>query len=181
MSSDSSADLNADLGADLAEALLALGGNVGQVRETFDRALAMLCDGSEVRLKTRSSDYATPPWGLEDQPPFVNCCVAVETKLTPQTLLRRVQTVEHALGRRRAQELRWGPRPIDIDILDYDNIVLAGGDLTLPHPRLFERAFVLVPLAEIAPERVIAGKRVRDALAALDTAGINRLPPRPIP
>jgi 2-amino-4-hydroxy-6-hydroxymethyldihydropteridine diphosphokinase len=161
----------------LPEALLAFGGNVGQVRETFDRALAMLCDGTGVRLKARSSDYATPPWGVEDQPPFVNRCVAVDTQLTPTALLARVQAIEHALGRTRARELRWGPRPIDIDILAYDDVTLDGADLTLPHPRLFERAFVLVPLAEIVPERVIAGKRVRDALARLDTTGISRLPP----
>jgi 2-amino-4-hydroxy-6-hydroxymethyldihydropteridine diphosphokinase len=162
----------------MAQALLAFGGNVGEVRETFERALAMLCDGTEILLKARSSDYATLPWGVEDQPPFVNRCLAVETALSPQALLERVQTVEHALGRRRAQERRWGPRPIDIDILAYDDVTLAGADLTLPHPRLFERAFVLVPLAEIAPDRVIAGRRVRDALAGLDTAGISRLPPR---
>jgi 2-amino-4-hydroxy-6-hydroxymethyldihydropteridine diphosphokinase len=161
----------------LAEALLAFGGNVGQVRETFDRALAMLCDGTGVRLKARSSDYATPPWGVEDQPPFVNRCIAVGTQLTPTALLARVQAIEHALGRTRAQERRWGPRPIDIDILAYDDATLDGANLTLPHPRLFERAFVLVPLAEIVPERVIAGKRVRDALAHLDTTGISRLPP----
>ena len=101
--------------------------------------------------------------------------------MTPQDLLARVQAVEQALGRRRLQERRWGPRPIDIDILSYDDLTLDGGDLTLPHPRLFERAFVLVPLAEIAPERVIAGRRVRDALAAADTTGIERLPPRPRP
>jgi 2-amino-4-hydroxy-6-hydroxymethyldihydropteridine diphosphokinase len=89
-----------------------------------------------------------------------------------------VQMVEQALGRRRAQERRWGPRPIDIDILAYDDVTIVGADLTLPHPRLFERAFVLVPLAEIVPERVIAGRRVRDALAEVDTAGISRLPPR---
>jgi 2-amino-4-hydroxy-6-hydroxymethyldihydropteridine diphosphokinase len=162
----------------MAQVLLAFGGNVGDVRETFERALAMLCDGTEVRLKARSSDYATPPWGVEDQPPFVNRCLAVETALSPQALLGRVQTVEHSLGRRRAQERRWGPRPIDIDILAYDDVTVAGADLTLPHPRLFERAFVLVPLAEIAPDRVIAGRRVRDALVGLDTAGISRLPPR---
>ena len=162
----------------LAEALLALGGNVGEVRDTFDRALAMLCEGGRVRLKARSSDYATPPWGIEDQPPFVNLCVAVETELTPRALLARVQAVEHALGRERARERRWGPRPIDIDILAYDDVTLDGAELTLPHPRLFERAFVLVPLAEIAPERVIAGRRVRDALAKVDTTGISRLPPR---
>jgi len=169
------------MSSDLAEALLALGGNVGEVRETLDRALAMLCDGTRVRLKARSSDYATPPWGVTDQPPFVNLCIAVETDLTPSALLGRVQAVEHALGRLRAQERRWGPRPIDIDILSYDDVTLAGADLTLPHPRLFERAFVLVPLAEIVPERVIAGRRVRDALAEVDTAGISRLPSRTAP
>ena len=161
----------------LAEALLAFGGNVGEVRESFDRALTMLCDGTEVRLEARSSDYATPPWGVEDQPPFVNRCVAIDTQLTPEALLARVQAIEHALGRTRAQERRWGPRPIDIDILAYDDVTLDGADLSLPHPRLFERAFVLVPLAEIVPERIIAGKRVRDALAQLDTTGISRLPP----
>jgi 2-amino-4-hydroxy-6-hydroxymethyldihydropteridine diphosphokinase len=165
----------------MAEALLALGGNVGPVRETLDRALAMLCEGSGLRLKAASSDYATPPWGVEDQPPFVNLCIAVETELTPQALLGRVQAVEQALGRTRAQERRWGPRPIDIDILAYDDITLAGADLMLPHPRLFERAFVLVPLAEIVPDRVIAGTRVRDALARLDTTGISRLPSRLTP
>src|SRR6202790_3198016 len=118
------------MSADLAEALLALGGNVGQVRETFDRALAMLCDGTRLRLQARSSDYATPPWGLEDQPPFVNLCIAVETDLPPLDLLARVQAVEHALGRRRAQERRWGPRPIDIDILAYDDITFEEGGLT---------------------------------------------------
>jgi 2-amino-4-hydroxy-6-hydroxymethyldihydropteridine diphosphokinase len=162
----------------VAEALLALGGNVGEVRATLDRAIAMLCEGTQVRLKARSSDYATPPWGVADQPPFVNLCIAVETDLTPPALLARVQAIEHALGRMRAQERRWGPRPIDIDILAYDDVALDGPDLTLPHPRLLERAFVLVPLAEIVPERVIAGKRVRDALAGLDTTGIRRLPPR---
>jgi 2-amino-4-hydroxy-6-hydroxymethyldihydropteridine diphosphokinase len=151
------------------------------VRATFDRALAMLCDGTQVRLKARSSDYATPPWGVEDQPPFFNLCIAVETDLTPQALLGRLQGIEHALGRLRAQERRWGPRPIDIDLLAYDDVTIAGADLTLPHPRLFERAFVLVPLAEIAPERVIAGRRVRDALARVDTTGISRLPPRTTP
>lgn len=161
------------------EALLALGGNVGDVRATFDRAIAMLCEGG--RLTARSSDYATPPWGVTAQPPFVNLCAAVDTDLAPEALLARVQAIEQALGRRRAQELRWGPRPIDIDILAYDDVTLNTSNLTLPHPRLFERAFVLVPLAEIAPDRVIAGRRVRDALAALDTSGIHRLPPRAEP
>jgi 2-amino-4-hydroxy-6-hydroxymethyldihydropteridine diphosphokinase len=162
----------------MAEALLALGGNLGPVRDTFDRALALLSEGGDLRITAQSSDYATPPWGVEDQPPFVNRCVAIETTLTPQALLGRAQAVERAFGRDRASERHWGPRPIDIDILAYDDLVLDSPPLTLPHPRLLERAFVLVPLAEIAPERLIAGRRVRDALAGVDTTGIDRLPPR---
>ena len=80
-------------------------------------------------------------------------------------------------GRDRSRERRWGPRPLDIDILAYDDLRSTTPKLTLPHPRLFERAFVLVPLAEIAPDRMIAGFRVRDALARLDTTGIEQLPP----
>lgn len=162
----------------MAEALLALGGNVGDVRTIFDRAISMLCEYGDTRLVARSSDYATPPWGVTAQLSFVNLCVAVETELGPEALLARAQAIEQALGRRRAAEPRWGPRPIDIDILVYDELTLDTPGLTLPHPRLLERPFVLVPLAEIAPDRVIAGRRVRDALAGLDTTGIRRLPPR---
>ncbi len=161
----------------MAEALLALGGNVGDVRATLARAIAMLCERGDIRLLARSSDYVTPPWGVEDQPPFVNLCVAVDTTLTPQTLLARAQAVERAFGRDRAHERRWGPRTLDIDILAYDDLVLNEPDLTLPHPRLNERAFVLLPLAEIAPARIIAGVRVDDALARLDITGIKKLPP----
>jgi 2-amino-4-hydroxy-6-hydroxymethyldihydropteridine diphosphokinase len=162
----------------MADALLALGGNVGDVRDTLDRAIAALCDGEQVRLLARSCDYRTPPWGVEDQPPFVNLGIAVETLLTPHALLARTQAVERSLGRERAKERRWGPRPLDIDIIAYDDLALVEKDLTLPHPRLFERAFVLAPLAEIAPERLIAGVKVRDALARLDATGIEKLPPR---
>src|ERR1700676_2572038 len=100
----------------MVQALLALGGNVGDVRETFDRALAMLCDGARLRLEAPSSDYSTPPRRGAGQPTFVNRCVAIETDLAPRDLLARVLAVEQALGRRRTQERRWGPRPIDIDI-----------------------------------------------------------------
>jgi 2-amino-4-hydroxy-6-hydroxymethyldihydropteridine diphosphokinase len=160
------------------EALLALGGNVGDVRATFDRAVAMLCDGVAVRLVAQSSDYRTPPWGVTDQPPFINAIIAVATSLSPQDLFARAVGIEGALGRDRNNERRWGPRPIDIDLLAYDDLTLRGADLTLPHPRLFERAFVLVPLAEIAPDRVIAGIRVREALERVDRGGIEKLTPR---
>ena len=162
----------------MAEALLALGGNVGDVRGTLDRAVAQLCDGMAVRLLARSSKYRTPPWGVKDQPPFINLCIAVATTLAPQTLFARAQAVERALGRNRETERRWGPRPVDIDLLAYDDLTLETPELTLPHPHLFERAFVLVPLAEIAPERMVAGIRVRDALGKVDPAGIERLPAR---
>jgi 2-amino-4-hydroxy-6-hydroxymethyldihydropteridine diphosphokinase len=132
-----------------------------------------------VRLVARSSDYSTPPWGVEDQPRFVNLCIAVETNLAPHALLARTQAVERAFGRDRANERRWGPRTLDIDLLAYDDVVLDTAALTLPHPRLFERAFVLAPLAEIAAARVIAGRRVRDALATVDSSGIEKLPLQP--
>ena len=160
----------------MAEALIALGGNIGDVRATFDRAIAMLCDGADVRLVARSSDYRTPPWGVAEQPAFVNSAIAVATALSPHQLLARAQACERALGRDRGRERRWGPRPIDLDLLAYDDVEVRDAELTLPHPHLFERAFVLVPLAEIAPDRAIAGIRVRDALARVDPSGIEKLP-----
>ncbi len=161
-----------------AEAFIALGGNVGDVRSTFDRAIVMLCDSVVVRLTARSSDYRTPPWGVIDQPPFINAVIAATTSLSPHDLLDRAQDCERKLGRHRERERRWGPRTIDIDLLAYDDLVLIDRDLILPHPHLFERAFVLVPLAEIAPDRLIAGVRVRDALERLDISGIEKLPLR---
>ena len=162
----------------LTEAFIALGGNVGDVRATFEKAIVGLSTGDAVRLVARSSDYRTPPWGVTDQAPFVNAVIAVATSLAPRDLLAHTQRCERALGRDRARERRWGPRTIDIDILAYDDLVLADRDLILPHPHLFERAFVLVPLAEIAGDRQIAGVRVSDALKRVDAGGIERLPPR---
>jgi len=162
----------------MTDALLALGGNVGDSRAILDRAIGLLCDGKDVRLTARSSDYRTPPWGFKYQPPFVNLCIAVDTTLKPRDLLERAQAVEQRLGRDRAHEKRNGPRTADIDIIAYNDVTLDTPNLTLPHPRLFERAFVLVPLNEIAPGRVISGRKVSEALAGLDTAGIEKLAPR---
>ena len=146
----------------------------------YDEALKARCERWKVQVGTWLERH--PEVGMvltsnffTDQPPFINRCVIVATTLLPQALLDRAQEVEHALGRDRSREQHWGPRTADIDILAYDDVVLATPALTLPHPRLFERAFVLVPLAEIAGDRIIAGTRVRDALAGLDTAGIERL------
>jgi 2-amino-4-hydroxy-6-hydroxymethyldihydropteridine diphosphokinase len=162
----------------MAEALLGLGGNLGDVRTTLDRAVRALCDGPEVRLVARSSDYRTPPWGVTDQPPFVNLAIVVETALMPRALLDRALRVEAMFGRDRTRELRWGPRTLDIDIIAYDELEIAEPGLTLPHPHLFERVFVLAPLAEIAPDRKIKGSTIAEALARLDRGGIEKLPPK---
>jgi 2-amino-4-hydroxy-6-hydroxymethyldihydropteridine diphosphokinase len=164
--------------AHLAQAYLAFGGNIGNSRVILDRAIAMLCDSKAIKLSARSSDYLTPPWGMKYQPPFVNLCIAIETALEPLELLEHTQGVELRLGRDRLIEKRWGPRTADIDILAYDDVSLKNAELTLPHPLMFERGFVLVPLAEIAGERVIAGKRVCDWVHRVDTTGIRKLPPR---
>ena len=158
-------------------ALLALGGNVGNSRAILDRAVQLLCDGIDIRLTARSSDYFTPPWGFKYQPPFINLCIAIDTVLSPRDLLARAQDVELKLGRDRAHEKRWGPRTADIDIIAYGDLSLNEPGLILPHPHLFERAFVLLPLAEIAGDRVIAGQKLSEALTKVDATGIERLPP----
>jgi 2-amino-4-hydroxy-6-hydroxymethyldihydropteridine diphosphokinase len=160
----------------MASVLIALGGNVGDVRDTFRKAIGNICGMTQAALLARSSDYATPPWGDEQQAPFVNACIEIDTRLDPHTVLSTLHKIEKKFGRDRAHERRWGPRTLDLDLIAYDDVRLHKAELTLPHPRLFERAFVLVPLAEIAPGRVIAGRRVADALAGLSTDGIERLP-----
>ena len=160
----------------MAEALLGLGGNLGDVRRSLDRAVELLCEDDRAKVRAQSSDFRTPPWGVEDQPAYINRCVILETELGPRALLERALAVERALGRDRTRERRWGPRPIDIDLLSYADLVIDEPGLTLPHPHWAQRAFVLVPLAEIAPERVIGGIAVSDALARVDASGIERLP-----
>src|SRR5262249_12943211 len=103
----------------MTEALIALGGNVGDVRRTFDRAIPVSCAAAQARLLARSSDYETPPWGKDDQPPFINACIAIDTALDPQALLGALQAVEARFGRDRSTEVRWGPRSLDLDILIY--------------------------------------------------------------
>jgi 2-amino-4-hydroxy-6-hydroxymethyldihydropteridine diphosphokinase len=160
----------------MASALIALGGNVGDVRATFKKAIANIRGMTQAALLARSSDYSTPPWGDEQQVNFINACIEIETSLDPHALLFTLQKVEAKFGRERARERRFGPRTLDLDLLAYNDVILQKPELTLPHPRLFERAFVLVPLAEIAPGRVIAGRSVASALAELSTEGIERLP-----
>src|SRR4051812_30128900 len=163
----------------MASVLIALGGNVGDVRATFQKAIAHICGMAQAALLARSSDYRTPPWGDEAQAPFINACIEVETSLDPHALLFTLHKIEAKFGRDRTRERHWGPRTLDLDLIAYDDVKIHKPELTLPHPRLFERAFVLVPLAEIAPERVIAGRSIAVALSKLSTAGIERLPALP--
>jgi 2-amino-4-hydroxy-6-hydroxymethyldihydropteridine diphosphokinase len=160
----------------MANALIALGGNVGDVRATFRKAIANICGMTQAALLARSSDYTTPPWGDLEQEPFINACIEIDTPLDPHALLFALQKIEIKFGRDRARERRWGPRTLDLDLIAYDDVSIERPELTLPHPRLFERAFVLVPLSEISPGRVIGGRTVASALAALSTDGIERLP-----
>jgi 2-amino-4-hydroxy-6-hydroxymethyldihydropteridine diphosphokinase len=160
----------------MARVVIALGGNVGDVRATFKKAIAHICGMAQAALLAQSSDYSNPPWGEENQARFINACIEIETSLDPHALLFTLHKIERKFGRDRSKEQRWGPRSLDLDLIAYDDVKLDKPELTLPHPRLFERAFVLVPLAEIASDRIIAGRRVKDALAQLSIDGIERLP-----
>ena len=151
---------------------LGLGGNVGDPPAAIAEALRCLEARGHVRLKAVSAVYRTPPWGPVAQADFANACALAETNLSPRALLGEPKAVETLLGR--APGVRWGPRRIDVDILFYADAALDAPDLVIPHESLFERAFVLVPLAEIAPDLVIAGRRVGDAASAVSGQGINR-------
>src|SRR3979490_101200 len=158
----------------MADVLIGLGGNVGDVPATFQKTTAKNRGTTQGALLARSSDYATPPWGDEQQARFINACIEIETDLDPHALLFTLHKIEKKFGRDRSKETRWGPRSLDLDLIAYDDLSIQKPELTLPHPHLFERAFVLVPLLEIAPDRLIAGRSVKAALAELSTAGIER-------
>lgn len=154
-----------------ATALLGLGGNVGDPVRAMSRALQTLAGHPQCRVVAVSRLYRTPPWGKTDQAPFFNAAARVATALGAVPLLDLALGIEQANRRVRAE--RWGPRTLDIDILDYDGMVVASEQLTLPHPRMKERAFVLMPLADIAPDYRIDGRPVTEWLAQVDCAGIE--------
>ncbi len=153
--------------------LLGLGGNVGDVRDHLYNSLKFLMASGDVQVIRVSPIYETPPWGLEDQPVFLNICVEIKTGLKPESLLRLCHRAEHSLKRRRT--VKWGPRTIDIDILLIGEETIKLADLTVPHPRITERAFVLVPLADIAPEWKLEGQSIAFWRQQCDDSGVKKV------
>lgn len=129
---------------------LGLGGNVGDVADAMRRALAAFSGAPATEIVAVSSLWSTPPWGVADQPDFLNAVAELRTGLTPRGLLDLALETEKAMKRERRD--RWGPRTLDIDILLFGDRDIAEEGLDVPHPRIGERAFVLIPLAEIAPD-----------------------------
>ncbi|MFC2064080.1 2-amino-4-hydroxy-6-hydroxymethyldihydropteridine diphosphokinase [Chloroflexota bacterium] len=151
---------------------LSLGSNLGNRLLNLETAIQYL--HPEIEIIKRSSVYETPPWGYEDQPPFLNMVIVGQTMYSPGKLLKFLKSIEKEMGR--MASFRFGPRLIDLDILFYDQLILESEELVIPHPRISERAFVLVPMAEIAPDLIHPklDQRIKDLLDKLDTWGIEK-------
>ena len=154
---------------------LALGSNLGDREENLKQAIAAL--PPQMVVKARSHVYETQPWGYEDQPKFLNQVIKVKTYLDPEPLLKHLKRLEVALGRKAS--FPNGPRLIDLDILFYDDRVFNTPSLVIPHPRLHERGFVLLPLMDIDPDLVhpVNNKSVREMLAQCNVEGIEKFAP----
>lgn len=151
-------------------AYFGLGSNMGNKAANIRQAIARLEQTQGITVSSQSGLYRTAPWGMEDQDWFMNACIGIDTELAPEKLLDVCLETERTMGRERRQ--KWGPRLIDIDILCYEDATISTQTLSLPHPYLQERAFVLVPLAEIASDLIINGQTVLEALAQVDRDGI---------
>lgn len=145
--------------AERVTAYLGLGGNVGDVAAAMRGALKAIDAHPDCRVTAVSRVFRTPPWGPVEQDWYLNACAGIETGLSAPDLLSLVLETERAFGRVRTT--RWGPRTLDIDILLYGDVPVSLENLTIPHPRMAERAFVMVPLADIAPDVTLAGRTVR--------------------
>jgi len=151
-------------------ATLGLGGNIGDPVHAMALALQALHARADTRVTAVSRLYRTPPWGKTDQADFFNAAAALETTLAPAALLTVCLEIE--LDMKRVRLERWGPRTIDIDVLTYDDLSLKGDRLEVPHPRMTERGFVLMPLADVAPEVIVNGRSVAGWLTTADITGI---------
>ncbi len=156
-------------------AYVALGSNLGNPRQQLLDAMEALAQLPKTRLLQCSSLYRTPPWGVLEQPSFINAAVELDTALSPDDLLDALLAIERRAGRVRGE--RNGPRTLDLDLLHVDGVQRHDKRLTLPHPRMAERAFVLLPLHDIAPALRLPGQgTVAQQLATLDLAGCEKLP-----
>ena len=156
-----------------------LGSNIGDKPANIRRALALIEARDIAEITAVSSIYRTAPWGNLDQEAFANACALAQTRLPPTALLAAIKAIEAEMGR--TVSVHWGPRLIDIDILFYGEVALATEELTLPHKDLFDRGFVLVPLAEVAPDMTLLGRSVAEAATHLRPDGIERWPDAPHP
>ncbi len=158
---------------------LSLGSNLNERYTNLQRAVAKL--GEIYSITAISPVYASEPWGDVDQPRFLNLCLAAATHQSPHEVLRQIKAIEGALGRQPSRH--WGPRVIDIDILFYDRLILSDEELTIPHPYIAERAFVLAPLADIIPDFRHPQTRVtvQEMLDRIDASGVERLFEMPFP
>jgi len=152
------------------DALIGLGSNLGDKAANIAQAIALLTREGDIRLVAASRVYRTAPWGVTGQDWFANACIAVQTDLAPRALLARCLGVEETMKRVRKE--RWGPRIIDVDVLVYRDCVLNEPDLVIPHPRITQRGFVLVPLREIAPGLVIEGRPLEAWLGDIDASDV---------
>ncbi len=156
-------------------AYVALGSNLDDPRAQVERAFAALGTLRDSRLVARSALYRSPPFGPVAQPDFVNAVAGMLTRLDPRSMLVELKAIEARLGRERPA-VRWGPRHIDLDLLVHGTSRVAEPGLEVPHPGIAERAFVLVPLAEVAPDLDVPGLgRVATLAARLDSTGLERL------
>ncbi|GLQ45424.1 2-amino-4-hydroxy-6-hydroxymethyldihydropteridine diphosphokinase [Dyella lipolytica] len=156
-------------------AYVALGSNLGDSRQQLLHALEALARLPDTRVLAHSRFYRTPPWGMHDQPDFLNAVAVLETPLPPHDLLDALLEIERHAGRERGGE-RWGPRTLDLDLLHVAGKTVSDERLTLPHPHIAERAFVLLPLSDVAPDLEIPGQgNVADLLRAVDTQGCEVL------
>lgn len=151
--------------------MLGLGGNLGDPVHAMAAALRALDEREDCRVVGVSRVYRTPPWGKTDQSHFFNACAGIETRLPPEELLDVCLDIERGMKRERIE--RWGPRTLDIDILTFEDVVQSAPRLELPHPRMTDRGFVLMPLADLAPDLVVDGLTVREWLSRADKAGIE--------
>lgn len=152
-------------------ATLGLGGNIGDPVAAMAKALTVMDARGDCRVISVSRLYRTPPWGKTDQADFFNSCALIETRLEPQALLRLCLDIERDM--KRVRDERWGPRTIDIDVLTYDDLEIADDALQIPHPRMLQRGFVLMPLADVGRDIVVSGKPVWQWLQTADVAGIE--------